>query len=100
MLLELIFTLLLKNITRTHGQTDTRTRSPLLGLLSEPKRHDEELMMEDTDYLDYIDPGHQIRNTDSEGGGFCQYVETQLYLYSYWWILIIVQILAPRWLWL
>ena len=33
MLLELIFTLLLKNITHT----DTRTRSPLLGLLSEPK---------------------------------------------------------------
>ena len=36
MLLELIFTVILQNITDTH--THARTRSPLLGLLSEPKR--------------------------------------------------------------
>ena len=33
--LELIFTVLLNNIT--HGRTDAQTTSPLLGLLSEPK---------------------------------------------------------------
>ena len=51
--------------------------------------------MENDDYLEYIDPGHPIRNTDSEEGGYCHYVETHLYLYSYWWILIIVQVRYP-----
>ena len=40
MLLELIFNVLLRKVTdrHTHARTNARTRSPLLGLLSEPKR--------------------------------------------------------------
>ena len=54
------------------------------------------MMVEDDDYLDYIDPGYPVRiHDDNEEGGYCDYVETHLYLYSYWWVLIIVQILAP-----
>ena len=48
--------------------------------------------MEYDEYLEYIDPGHAVRNSGDEDGGYCHYVETHLYLYSYWWLLIIVQV--------
>ena len=40
MLLELIFTVILQNIT--HARTDARTRSPLLGLLVGAKNQENE----------------------------------------------------------